>query len=60
VLDEQGIEFQFLLAVTKPYMERRVFATGSKQVPGKEIIVASPPGSFEEYFEYYGGGFAAY
>jgi uncharacterized SAM-binding protein YcdF (DUF218 family) len=55
VLDEHGIEFYSLLAVTKPYMERRAFATGSQQIPGKEITVTSPPGSFEEYFAYYEG-----
>lgn len=53
VLDEKGILFQSLLAVTKPYMERRAFATGSVQIPEKEIIVTSPPGSLEEYFTYY-------
>lgn len=53
ILDENGIGFQSLLAVTKPYMERRAFATGSVHMPDKEIIVTSPPGSFEEYFAYY-------
>ncbi|MEK9157426.1 MAG: YdcF family protein [Patescibacteria group bacterium] len=55
ILDENGIEFQSLLAVTKPYMERRAFATGSLQMSDKEIVVTSPPGSFEEYFAYYKG-----
>lgn len=55
VLDEKDFAFHSLLAVTKPYMERRAFATGTMQMPDKEIIVTSPLGSFEEYFSYYEG-----
>lgn len=53
VLDRAGIEFHSVIAITKPYMERRAFATGSKQWPDKEITVSSPPISFEEYFGAY-------
>lgn len=53
VLEDQGIDFHSVIAVTKPYMERRAFATGSKQWPDKEILVSSPPIPFNEYFSAY-------
>lgn len=53
ILEEKDMNFRSVIAVTKPYMERRAFATGSKQWPDKEIIVSSPPISFEEYFDGY-------
>lgn len=53
ILDRAGIEFHSVIAITKPYMERRAFATGSKQWPDKEILVSSPPIPFEDYFGAY-------
>ncbi len=53
VLDDAGVAFQSAIVVTKPYMERRAFATGVKQWPDKRIIVTSPPISFDEYFARY-------
>lgn len=53
ILEERGIDFDSVIAVTKPYMERRAFATGSRQWPDKEIIISSPPIPFEEYFGAY-------
>lgn len=49
LIEEQNPRFQSALVVTKPYMERRAFATGTKQWPEKRIIVTSPPFSFQEY-----------
>lgn len=49
LLRREGIEPRKLLLVQKPYMERRTFATFSKQWPGMNFIVSSPPISFEEY-----------
>ncbi len=37
------------LVVTKPYMERRAYATGRLQWPDAMLIVTSPQMSFEEY-----------
>jgi uncharacterized SAM-binding protein YcdF (DUF218 family) len=51
--EEKMIVVHSILAVTKPYMERRAFASGQVRWPGAEIIVTSPPGSFEEYFAGY-------
>lgn len=53
VLESNSIDFASVLVVTKPYMERRAFATGAKQWPDKKIIVSSPPCSFDEYFGTY-------
>lgn len=53
--EERGITVGSILAVTKPYMERRAFASGQIRWPGVKIIVTSPPGSFEEYFSGYVG-----
>jgi uncharacterized SAM-binding protein YcdF (DUF218 family) len=53
IIESRNIEFSSVLVITKPYMERRAFATGSKQWPDKQIIVSSPPISFDEYFSEY-------
>ena len=38
-----------VILVQKPYMERRVWATGLVRWPQRELIMTSPPISFEEY-----------
>lgn len=53
VLDDARVDFQSAIVVTKPYMERRAFATGMKQWPDKKMIVISPPIKFDEYFSSY-------
>lgn len=53
IIEEGGVSFESVLVITKPYMERRAFATGTKQWPDKKIIVSSPPCSFDEYFGTY-------
>lgn len=50
LLKEKGIEINKIIAVQKPYMERRTFATISKQWPEIECLVSSPNLSYEEYF----------
>jgi len=52
VLDKNAITFDRVLVVTKPYMERRAFATGKKQWPDKELIVTSPPIAFDDYLSH--------
>lgn len=49
LLEDRGIASTSALVVTKPYMERRAYATGAKQWPDKHIVVTSPPLSFNEY-----------
>ena len=49
LLKEKNINPMTLILVQKPYMERRVFATGLKYWPEKQLIVVSPPVSYEEY-----------
>ena len=49
LLDEKKIEMKSFIVVQKPYMERRAYATFMKKWPGREILIASPPLSFEEY-----------
>lgn len=48
----KGIQANSLIVVTKPYMERRVYAAFKKQWsnPNLEIIVTSPQISYEEHF----------
>lgn len=48
LLDEHGI-ITSAIAVTKPYMERRAFATGTKQWPNVDLVVTSPPILFADY-----------
>ena len=51
-LEELGMHPSSLLIVTKPYMERRTYATFKKQWPDEstKLIVASPPIAYEDYF----------
>ena len=49
LLQERGIDLKTVIAVQKPYMERRTYATGKIWWPDKEIIVTSPPLSLKEY-----------
>lgn len=49
LIEERGHRFHSVLVVTKPYMERRAFATGQKQWPDKKLIVTSPQISFRDY-----------
>lgn len=49
LLKDKNIEVRNLILVQKPYMERRSFATISKQWPEVEVLVTSPAISFEDY-----------
>lgn len=49
LLKEKGIEPKIVIAVQKPYMERRTYATGKIHWPNIELIVTSPPISVTEY-----------
>jgi uncharacterized SAM-binding protein YcdF (DUF218 family) len=48
-LKDCDIKPQRMILVQKPYMERRTYATGKKWLPNIELIVTSPPISFEQY-----------
>jgi len=52
VLEKRSAHPASLLVVTKPYMERRIFATFKKQWPDKhtELLVSSPPIAYDDYF----------
>ena len=49
LLKKKGPHFNSFILVQKPYMERRAFATFSKQWPGPEFLVTSPHVSFEDF-----------
>lgn len=49
LLAEQGIDPQSFIVVQKPYMERRAYATFMRNWPGKDIRMASPPLSWQDY-----------
>ncbi len=49
LLNERSIQPKIVIAVQKPYMERRTYATGKVWWPDVELIVSSPPISIEEY-----------
>ena len=49
LLASHGLDPQRLIVVQKPYMERRGYATFMKRWPGKEVLMSSPPLSFEDY-----------
>lgn len=48
-LAERSIIPKRIILVQKPYAERRVYATGKIWLPAIELIVTSPPLSFDEY-----------
>jgi len=49
ILREEKIPYDRILAVQKPYMERRAWATIKVYWPEKELTLCSPPLSLEEY-----------
>jgi uncharacterized SAM-binding protein YcdF (DUF218 family) len=49
LLTERGIELRSAIAVQKPYMERRTYATIRKQWPELEVVVTSPIHTLVEY-----------
>jgi len=49
LLKEKGVELKKVIAVQKPYMERRTYATGKVWWSDVDIIVTSPNLSLEEY-----------
>lgn len=49
LLKEKGLEAGKIIAVHEPYMERRTYTTFRKQWADAEVVVTSPPISYEEY-----------
>lgn len=50
LLEGNGHEVRTVIAVQKPYMERRTFATVAQQWPEVEVLVSSPQVAYDEYF----------
>lgn len=48
-LKDMGVTVQTLIAVQKPYMERRTYATGKVWLPDINLIVTSPDISIADY-----------
>ncbi|MFJ7203269.1 YdcF family protein [Streptomyces sp. NPDC098789] len=51
LLQEKGVEVEDVLLVSKPYEERRAYATARKLWPLVEIVSASSPIQFEQYVD---------
>ncbi|MFB7598802.1 YdcF family protein [Streptomyces sp. NPDC056160] len=51
VLEEAGVDVASVLLISKPYEERRAYATARKLWPEIEIISASIPMSLDEYVD---------
>jgi hypothetical protein len=51
LLEERGIGVSSVLLVSKPYEERRAYATACKLWPGVEFVSASTPMTLREYVE---------
>jgi uncharacterized SAM-binding protein YcdF (DUF218 family) len=49
VLDEVGVHVSSVLLISKPYEERRAYATARKLWPEVEIVSASTPMTLDEY-----------
>jgi uncharacterized SAM-binding protein YcdF (DUF218 family)/DNA-binding transcriptional regulator YiaG len=48
-LEQAGVTVESLLLISKPYMERRAYATCRKLWPTVEVVCASEPLSFNDY-----------
>jgi uncharacterized SAM-binding protein YcdF (DUF218 family) len=51
LLEETGVDVSSVLLISKPYEERRAYATARKLWPEVSIVSASTPMSFEEYVD---------
>ena len=49
LLEQKGIHPRRVIAVQKPYMERRTWATFRKRWPEVEVLVTSPQLDFDAY-----------
>jgi uncharacterized SAM-binding protein YcdF (DUF218 family) len=49
LLEEAGVDVSSVLLISKPYEERRAYATARKLWPSVEIVSASTPMSFDAY-----------
>ncbi|MFI1247908.1 YdcF family protein [Streptomyces anulatus] len=49
VLEKEGVEVASVLLISKPYEERRAYATARKLWPEVEIVSASTPMTLDEY-----------
>jgi uncharacterized SAM-binding protein YcdF (DUF218 family) len=51
VIEEAGVDVSSVLLISKPYEERRAYATARKLWPEVEIVSASTPMTLEEYVD---------
>lgn len=49
LLQKQDLDPQTFIMVTKPYMEKRAFATFKKILPNKDVVTTSPLIDFDNY-----------
>lgn len=56
LLEEAGVEVSSVLLISKPYEERRAYATARKLWPGVEVVSASSPMTLDEYVDSIGDG----
>ncbi|RST03398.1 YdcF family protein [Streptomyces sp. WAC07149] len=54
LLEEASVEVESVLLVSKPYEERRAYATARKLWPEVEIVCASAPMTFRHYVDFIG------
>lgn len=51
LLEEAAVDVDSVLLVSKPYEERRAYATARKLWPGVNVVSSSSPMNFEEYVD---------
>jgi uncharacterized SAM-binding protein YcdF (DUF218 family) len=51
VLEDAGVDVSSVLLISKPYEERRAYATARKQWPKVEIVSASTPMTLDDYVD---------
>jgi uncharacterized SAM-binding protein YcdF (DUF218 family) len=56
LLEEAGVDVSSILLVSKPYEQRRAYATARKMWPGVEIVCTSAPMELPEYVDSIGDG----
>jgi len=53
LLEDKGIKIKKVLAIQKPYAQRRMYATIRKRWPEVDVVVTSPQLTFEQYLTNY-------
>ncbi|MGF1663935.1 MAG: ElyC/SanA/YdcF family protein, partial [Kineosporiaceae bacterium] len=55
LLDEKGISVRSVILITRPYQQRRAYATAAHHWPGIKILTSAQPLALDDYVRTIGG-----